>query len=51
MKRLVAVVLLGVLGAGYTLLYNYLEDTSRGLLVFFSLLTAVVVARPRKEAR
>ena len=50
MQRLIAAILVGVLGAGYALLYHYIEDSGRGLLVFVSLLAVVKAARAKQEA-
>lgn len=49
-KRILAVVLLGILSAGYALLYDYLKGVEQGIFVFFSLMTVIAVARARKEA-
>jgi hypothetical protein len=44
-RKLAGAVLLGVIGAAYSYLYNVVDEDSRGLFVYVSLLTAVTLGR------
>lgn len=51
MKKLIWAIVIGIIAAAYSFLYNYIGDTHRGLLIFASLMAAVSVSRRRMEVQ